>query len=715
MSTRTRIDLSAGWQFLRRRPRRRWLAFGASPEPAGEAVDLPHCWNRLDTFQPGVPYYRGPGSYRRTFTAGDEPAPRAAWLCCDGFYGTGDLWLDGRRLARFDGQYLGFRIPVTGLLRPGVAHRLGIRLTNRCGRWTLPGIADPDFVLHGGLAGRIWLELAPPVHLDDEATLARPLDAGRDTARVEVRATVVNEGSAPTRVDIVWTLARPDGSLLAETRAPTLEIQAGERREVAAILPARGAAPWSPGHPALHRITCELREADRTLDRTDRRVGFRTAEFRPDAGFFLNGERVFLRGCNRHENLPGMGNALPDAAHRADARAIRDAGLNFVRLSHYPQSPAFLDACDELGILVYAELASWKSVRNGPWLRRAIRQFDAMIRRDRHHPSVILWGMGNESRSRNAYTALRGVALRLDPTRAVTYAENHLYRARRARTPGIPDVWGCNYELDALEEGRDAARLRTVVVSECCNAPHARRGDLAAEREQLAQLEADLPRIEALPYVAGFALWCFADYATLRKRRFLRHCGIVDAWREPKLAVAWLKARHGTLPFVALAADWSEDVAGHGVTRRVDVFSSVERVAVRVNGRLAQSVAGRGHHVLELAFEPGTLEAVAEADDAAHDTIESFGPAARLSLEADPTDAGALRLRVVDAQGRWVRDWHGDAEIATGGTALAFPYRPGRIRVDGGSARIFVGRAAGDAPAEWHLSTPGLSAAVLRR
>ena len=101
-------------------------------------------------------------------------------------------------------------------------------------------------------------------------------------------------------------------------------------------------------------------------------------------------------GCNRHECLPGFGNALPVNLHRQDAESIKAAGPNFVRLSHYPQHPEFLNACDQLGVLVYAELASWKSVRGGRWLKAAVRQFGDMIRRDRNHPSVIMWGLGNE-------------------------------------------------------------------------------------------------------------------------------------------------------------------------------------------------------------------------------------------------------------------------------------------------------------------------------
>jgi len=234
--------------------------------------------------------------------------------------------------------------------------------------------------------------------------------------------------------------------------------------------------------------------------------------------------------------------------HEADAKCIKQMGLNFVRLSHYPQHPAFLEACDRLGILVYAELSSWKSVRGGEWLRQASRQMEGMIRRDRNHPSIILWGMGNEGRHAAAYHSLYRLCKCLDPQRAVTYAENHVYRARRQKTLGIPDVWGLNYEFDALAEGVAGSRMQCAVVSECSNYPHTRRGDADAEATQLDTIKKDLARMDSHPEIAGFALWCFNDYATLRKQRYRRFSGIVDAWRTPKAAARWLAQTNGNQP-----------------------------------------------------------------------------------------------------------------------------------------------------------------------
>ncbi len=709
LSPRRRLDLSDAWIFRRARVRRRWLC--GTDVSGGETVSLPHCWNRTDTFQTGVIYYRGYGAYRRTFVCPEQMRNGQTWLCSEGFFGISEFWVNGHRIGRASGQYLGVRLPVGRYLRPGTENHIGCRLTNRCGRRELPGIRDPDFLLYGGLAGRVWLERTEDCHLDDRDL--HIVAVGGTSPRVEARAKIVNSGPTNKTVSVLWTLATTDGSVLAAQKSRPQVVSAGFDVTVDSKFSAEAVHPWSVTTPHLYQMQATLLLDDQPADCATRKIGFRTAEFRPREGFFLNGERLPLIGCNRHESMPGCGNALSVEQHRTDAAAIREIGMNFVRLSHYPQSPAFLDACDELGILVYAELASWKSVRGGSWLQKALRQFDGMIRRDRHHPSVILWGMGNEGRHRGAFIKLRSLAKKLDATRPVIYAENHLYRARRKKTVGLPDVWGCNYELNSLEEGRDASRLSCVVVSECSNAPHARRGDLEAERQQIDQLAADLTRIEPVPFTAGFAIWCLSDYATLRKARYLRHCGVVDAWREPKLTAFWLRARYSREPFIKLAADWQPESGAIGDPRRVDLFMNVGETEIRINNRPIQIVYGRGHHVLQLPFEPGRLEATGLNAGNTGDTIESFGPATRLKLSALDGVPAVLRLEVLDSAGRLVRNWHGDADLRVRGGARAFPYSTGKILVAAGTARIPVFVEATSCASEWQVSAGGLAPATL--
>ena len=704
------VDLSRDWRFARKRVWR-WQIH-AVPSGDADGVDLPHTWNAQDDFQEGVTYYRGPGVYWKSFRLPPAAQQGELWwtLESDGFYGTGDVWFNGRRVARVDGQYLGFTLDVTPFIRSSGENQLCIRLTNRCGPHVLPGIKHPDFLLYGGLAGQVRLVGKPALQL-----LAHPQIVCENVLdpvpSAVIRFGVANRSAQERHGVVRWQIAGNEVAL--ELHLAPHEVREG----LTARIGVAGARLWSPAQPQLYPARGELLEDDVLRDAADLRVGFRQAEFRPDQGFFLNGARLDLRGVNRHENMPGFGQALPAVLHREDARLIQQLGLNFVRLSHYPQSPAFLDACDELGLLVYAELASWKSVRTGRWLKNAVRQFRALIQRDRNHPSIMLWGMGNEAQSRTAYLQLRDVARELDPTRPVTYAENHFYRARREKTLGLPDVWGCNYEFAALAQGRDAARLRCVVISECSNQPLAARGNLQEALRQVENIERDRAQFTGKPFVAGFALWCLTDYGTLRKNRFLRYSGVLDAWRMPKPAAALLQAHYAAAPMLSMAGDWQ---AGGGDLRSIHIFTNCTEVRIFQNDALRQTLPGQPHLTIQAPFQPGELRAEGWCAQtlAATARLVTCGPATRLVVQGEPTgDPAWLKFLVsaLDAEGRTDVTWNGEATLAVEGAARVHTYKPGQIMaLRAGLGRGFLSRQTPPGPVLLRASAAGLAPATLR-
>jgi beta-galactosidase len=692
------MDISSGWSFESGRVSRRWLS-GVDGR-SGATVDLPHTWNDYDTFQEGVRYHRGWGGYRRTFVAPDMvPAePPTRWhLCSEGFYGRGDVWLNGRKAAEVDGQYLGFRIDITKLVLAGETNAVGIRLSNRHSVAVLPGIRDPDFLLHGGLAGRVWVETLPPVHIGrtDLWTSGgwKPGDGG--LARCVF--SVFNSGGVPARVTARLTVRDGAGCTLAQ--ADTV-VEAGPRSPSEAVdleLVVPSAKPWAPDSPSLYFLATALLTDGATCDEVVRRIGFRNAEFRRGQGFFLNGVRTHLHGCNRHESMPGFGQALPPSLHREDAASIRRLGMNFVRLSHYPQHQAFLDACDEEGILVHAEIATWKSVRGyGRWLKSACRQMRDMILRDRSHPSIILWGMGNEERSRRAFTKLQSVVRELDPDRPTIYAENHLHRAVRCRTTGIPDVWGSNYELSLLAEGANSSRLGAAIVTEMSNYPPARRGDLRLELEQVALIEADIGQLRVQPDAAGFALWCWNDYATMRKSRYYRNCGIVDAWRLPK-AAAWLMAAlYAPHPMVRLVGDWSRNGPPE---RDIHVFSNCTDIALSIEGLPVMRLGGEPHSVVRVRFRPAPLEALASGPSGtARWVLPPHGTCVGICVEPERgralcsgRETVAFLVRATDSEGYTAADWSGLVPVQVSGPARLRAYTPrGEVMVSGGIGRGFI-------------------------
>ena len=711
------IDLCRGWTFLKGAVSAAWLA---GDEAGGAAVDLPHCWNAQDTYQTDGRYYRGPGAYRCTFTT---PACAAATcsLVTEGFYGTGDVRLNGRVLQRIDGQYLGIDIDLTRHLAPaGEANILSVRLTNRCPRHVLPGIDDPDFILYGGLSGRAWLRIRPHLHIQ-ASELSLTCDAPlADAPALTVRGRVANSDVRARAGTLRLLLLDPDGQTVAGCEPPAVDVEAGQWAAFTAELTVPSPRLWSVESPALYRVKAVLDAGEGAVDNLERSYGFRRAEFRPNDGFYLNGERVVIRGCNRHESMPGFGSALPAALHGEDARLIKAHGLNAVRLSHYPQHPAFLDACDRQGLLVYAELASWKSVRgHGRWLRAAMRQFEGLIRRDRHHPSIVIWGMGNESRSRRGYGRLRTLARQLDPSRPVTYAENHLYRARRSLVTGIPDVWSVNYELDAIPRALEACRSSCVLVSEFANEPRTRRGDPVAERRQIETLGHDLTRIETARGVAGWMLWCFNDYATLRKNRHRRFSGIVDAWRLPKPAALWLKARYTDDPFVRLTGDWGRDGAE---TRILYVISNADRVDLVSEGEVLATTCPNPMAAVVVPYRQAPLVARATRNgDTAESTLFPFGAAQTLTVEArapaDPEDAGpvgAVTVRVVDADGFAVSSWEGMVHVTLAGAGRLHALREdGSVVVARGVGRTYFTPADGGGPVRISAAAEGLQTGVL--
>lgn len=639
------------WEFEKGRMPKAWMANRDSGNT--ENITIPHCWNLHDTFQYDVNYYRGWGSYRCSFEYTPDVNRPHARLTSNGFYGTGEVWLDGQRIARFDAQYLGLQINLPELAAG--THVLAIRLTNRCAKTVLPGIKMPDFLLYGGLAcNALCIEQRSESYLVADTLRVIPASATSYIVAGNVqcfnhianRSPLIQITIEDTEVDVIAPLSESGFEQLIEVTNPTF---------------------WSVDHPHRYQLRVQLKWDGGSDECHRRSIGFRTAEFTADKGFLLNGQSVFLHGCNRHEAMPGFGNALNPDQHREDAKLLKEAGANLVRLSHYPQHPDFLDACDELGICVYAEIATWKSVRGGKWLDNAKRQMRDMILRDGHHPSIILWGLGNETRKRQPYLALQSIVRSLDPIRKTIYAENHIYRGRREQTLDLTDLLGVNYEMDHLAEAIDVSKEGCVLVSECSSHP-TERGNLEAEIAQIEKLDAAIKKMRPHAGVAGFTMWCFADYATLRKKRYKRFSGIVDAWRQPKPAYDYFRAHFADEPSLALHGDWSESGPD---ARTIHLFTNQPNGDVKLNGEVVYQWDNLDpHHSFEIAFQNKPLVACAGDIKAC---LQPWGTAVMIQVRL--LRDRLLAFEAVDVHGHRVRSCNEDLKLPAAYDALV-TYRP---------------------------------------
>jgi beta-galactosidase len=292
-------------------------------------------------------------------------------------------------------------------------------------------------------------------------------------------------------------------------------------------------------------------------------------------------------------------------------------GANFVRLSHYPQHPSFLDACDRLGILVYEEIASWQYIGGEMFARNAESMMREMIARDKNHPCIILWGLLNEGRSKSLFERLHRVAKECDPTRPTVYADNNPREGTQKRTVFVPDVLGINYELASLDEFRSALPGLKFVSSETTNYEHRRRGDVVQDIGQVERFRDETDIVESRDYMAGMALWSMHDYGTDYELSWpIQHSGVFDAYRLPKGGYWFLRCRWSDEPLVRIIGHWNGS-GREGEAIPVLVCTNGESVELFLNGRSLGAKPGRFVSRWDVPYASGVLRAVAQCGNVA--------------------------------------------------------------------------------------------------
>jgi beta-galactosidase len=297
---------------------------------------------------------------------------------------------------------------ISNLGRPGEKNLIAVRLDNRDNRITGPKpLVDLDFNLYGGLYRKAHLTIKDKLHITDPILADKAAGGGvfvtfphvsKDAATVKVRTHVQNSATSSRAFALRTTLLDGSGKSVVSAESTPEDLAGGAGQKIVQELRVAKPKLWSPNSPTLYRLRSELVEKGKVVDTEETRIGIRRIEITQD-GFRINGEKMFLRGANRHQEYPYIGNALSDEAQYRDARKIKEGGFDYLRLSHYPQSPAFLDACDELGIVVMDCLMGWQYFGKDPaFAQLKLRECRDLVRRDRNHPCVILWEVSlNES------------------------------------------------------------------------------------------------------------------------------------------------------------------------------------------------------------------------------------------------------------------------------------------------------------------------------
>ena len=431
------------------------------------SVDLPHDWAvelpfvndpelQAKGFHPlGRKYPEtSVGWYRRVFELPAEDAGRRIAIEFDGAYRESLVVLNGFYVGRHSGGYDPFGFDVSDFASPGQPNVLLVRVdATQSDGWFYEG---------AGIYRHVWLVKTHPVHVRRWGTFVRS-EIGPDAATLSILTEVENQGGVASNVRVVSTIVDPSGSAVGgDTVAPDT-IEAGDRRDYRQRIVVRRPRLWALEQPSLYKLLTEVQVDGRTVDRWETPFGIRSARFDARRGFLLNGTPLKLKGTCNHQDHAGVGAALPDAVQDYRVRRLQEMGGNALRTSHNPPTPELLDACDRAGLLVLDETRMMSANPEG------LQQFENLVRRDRNHPSVVMWSMGNEESQAGTprgvliLTAMKAVATSHDGSRPVTIAPIF---AIGTGGLAVGDVAGYNYMDPGAQAFHEAQPDKPVVGTE---------------------------------------------------------------------------------------------------------------------------------------------------------------------------------------------------------------------------------------------------------
>ena len=571
------ISLCSDWEFTRE-----WSAGFSYGEGRYARVSLPHTAGEVPLHYAKPEDYAGICGYRRLVSVPLEYRGKRLFLQFDGAAHLAEVYLNGEKIAEHACGYTAFRVEITSFVRYGMENLLAVRLDTTENPAVPPFGFVLDYLAYGGLYREVWLDVRGADVIEDVFVITPSL------GRAEIALTVSGSG------------ARRRVTLLDDKGAVCAVAEGDDNKYYVNYSNAR---PWTLDAPKLYSIRAELLDGSGAVtDEKTVRFGFRTAEFRR-SGFYLNGERVFLRGLNRHQSYPYMGYAAPEALQREDARILKEElCCTAVRTSHYPQSRHFIDACDELGLLVFTEIPGWQHIGDAAWKRRSVENVREMVTQYRNHPSVILWGVRiNESLDDDDfYRETNALAHSLDPSRqtsGVRYLEkSHL----------LEDVYAYNdFSHDGTAPGakkRSAVTPdmdRPYLISECNGHMFPTKSfDPWEKRQEHALRHARVQNAAASDgEISGCFGWAMFDYPTHKDfgsgDRVCYH-GVMDAFRNPKLAAALYASQGDKTPVLEIGSPMDIGDYPAGNLGGIWAFTNAEEVALYKNDQFVAAFRTKG-------------------------------------------------------------------------------------------------------------------------
>ncbi|MCR4825318.1 MAG: DUF4982 domain-containing protein [Bacteroidales bacterium] len=696
------------WKFTLTAP-----AGAAAPDfddSAWTEVQLPHDWSMT------LPYLSpqeggsgamgfmqgGLGWYRKSFAVPAAWKGRRVSLEFDGVYHRATVYVNGREVFFHPYGYTAFAVDITDELEPGRDNVVAVRVDHRdcpTSRW----------YSGSGIYRHVWLNVTDPVHVGLWGTSVTTPSVRAEQASVRVETRLENDTAKPVAVRLTSELADPAGRIILR-RTSEASLPAAGQEVVAQEFVLDAPALWDLDTPQLYTLITTLRRGGRVVDRCETPFGIRDIRFDPDKGFFLNGRSVKMKGGDIHQDAGSLGAAIPDRAHERRIRLMKETGFNAIRCSHNPPAREFLDWCDRIGMLVIDEsFDKWKSGYYAEWYDDWWKaDLAAMVLRDRNHPCVVLWSVGNETREQGDVSgegtarlaALRAECERLDPTRrvAVTTAPDYRRTFDRNGFNSAVEVVGYNYQEPFYDSDHAQFPDRIIYGSEVF--PYYSPG-----RERMREYIERNPWYDyaSRDFIFGYFMWAAIDYwgESSGWPSKAWPTGIYDMCMHEKPSAAFFRAVWKDDPIVKIAVEdpslpldrgkdmWTWPLlASHWNFPRhdnpqmveVDVFTNCEAVELFVNevSLGVRRTADYPNNTVKwrTPYKAGKIRAQGYngGTEAASDELRTAGEAVALRLHTDRADLAAdgqdlsyVEMELVDAQGLVVPDAD----------------RPVRVRVEG--------------------------------
>jgi beta-galactosidase len=649
-STRTILPFDDHWKFFKGdAPGAEAFSFDAS---GWSDVTVPHDWSIAGPYDRNNPTGRGGGYlpagvgwYRNSFSVVPKDAQRKFFIEFDGIMANSDVWINSHHLGKRPNGYISLSYDLTPYLKMDQPNVIAVRADNSiqpASRW----------YTGAGIYRHVRLLVVNPIHVDHWGTFLTTSNVSATGATVHIQTTVFNEASTTATIEIKTILVSPDGKTVASTQS-SKTIGAGKKETVLQAANVKNPLLWDIDKPQLYKARTTISLKKQELDDVTTTFGIRDAHFEAAKGFWLNGKNIKIKGACLHHDGGAFGAAVPLRVWEKRLLSLKEIGVNGIRTSHDEVAPEFLDLCDQLGFVVLDEsFDTWNAAKPGgekgynlyfnDWWERDTRD---IVMRDRNHPSVVIYSVGNEihdnlndSTGFRKYKMQQDLVHSLDPTRPVTMAlfrpaNSHVYENGLA---AMMDVVGQNYRENELIAAHEQHPNWIVLGTE----------NTHVVSQWLA--------LRDKPYMSGQFLWTGYDYlGEAEWPRIANGSGLFDKTGEQKLngyqreswwgnkPVVYVTRRESTATGNTWSSDWTPDDPDIYTQADLQVYSNCDEVELFLNGK-SMGIKGRtpddaSPRLWTIPFEKGTLKAIGRKSGkvVAEQELKTAGKASAIVLKAD--------------------------------------------------------------------------------